>query len=563
MSDCIADNDFPDRPEGDALDLSARILGGELTAAQAMEQSLDRVRRLNPVVNAVCYVSAEAGLQAAAQCDRRLAACNAAQRRALAAERPFFGVPTLLEDLGTAARGLPSTMGSRLCEPAPVHWDHDAELVARYRRAGLLPFGRSTASELGLSPTTESPCYGPPTRNPWSLPHSAGGSSGGAAAAVASGMAALAHASDGCGSIRIPASCCGLVGLKPSRGMMPMGPYRGEGRGGMGVEHVVTVSVRDSAAALDVSAGRDAGAPYASPPGPGTFLAAVQRVMRDAGSVPRLRIAMLGQAAAPGGLDPEVVAALARAVALLQSLGHHVEEGAPAADAREVLEHMLPVIACNAALAVQRLAAPRGALPASDALQPTVRAMLRYVQGMDGLQYAGHVDALHAIARRVARGFDAGRPGGCDLLLSPVLARPPAPIGRYAMDGDDYLDDWLGPAGLIGYSPFTPIANATGCPAIAIPVGRSAVGLPIGVQLMAPLGGESLLLQVAAQVEQLWPWPRHAPPLRRPAASAPAQGEDAMRRRFPAGSRRARPAPVRAPARAGFPAGRPSTSRAG
>lgn len=501
----------PSRAPGDAIDLSTRILRGELTASQALDDALARVHALNPTIGAVASVAEEAGRADAQAHDRTLSGLDAQARAALATTQPFFGVPSLLKDLGTAARGVSSSMGSQLF--GRIDWDHDCELVARYKRAGLVFFGRSTSSELGLSPTTESPSYGEPTRNPWNTAHSAGGSSGGAGAAVASGMVPLAHGGDGGGSIRIPASCCGVLGLKPSRGMMPLGPYRGEGWGGMTVDHVLTTSVRDSAAALDATAGADPGAPYAAPARPASYLALVQAASRSPDGGPRLRIALLPHGSVSAVRDADVAAALARIASALQSLGHRVDEGEPAVTARETLENMLPVIACNAALSIARFVARRGTGLKEGELQPTVQSMVAYARSIDGVAYAGHVDTMHTITRRVARFFDGTQDGGApfDLILSPVLSEAPARIGRFAMHWEDYLDYRLGDTGLIGYSPYAPLANLTGCPAISIPFGLSTDGLPIGMQLMAPQGGEAVLLQVAAQLEAVHPWPRYAP----------------------------------------------------
>ena len=502
--------DRVDSSSFDAMALGADIAQGATTALAAMQQALERVAARNPSINAACGVLAELGLDLARALDGELAALSTEQRLALLRERPFLGVPTLLKDLGTAALGLPSAMGSVLY--GKVDWSVDAEIVKRYRRAGLIPFGRSTSAELGLSPTSESPVYGAPTQNPWKAGHSAGGSSGGAGAALASGMVRIAHGSDGGGSIRIPASCCGVLGLKPSRGMMPLGPLKGEGWGGLATEHMMTLSVRDCAAALDISAGADVGAPYAAPARPGeSYRDIVARVSADPGSAPRRRIAYINTTYEGQAIHPEVAAAVDEAARLFAGLGHELVVAAPPVGSEEVLSPMLPLIASAAANAIDSYVGARNRRLAADELQPTTLGAREYARAISGAQYVACVDSCHEITRRIGRFLHREGTQGHDLFLSPVLAQLPAPIGRYAMDNADYLAYRLGKKGVIGYSPFAPLANLTGMPAISIPFGLSADGLPIGIQVMGPLGSEAWLLELAAQVEALRPWQRVAP----------------------------------------------------
>lgn len=502
--------DRPDSSLFDATALGADIAHGATTAVAAMQQALERVAARNPAVNAACGLQAETGLGLAQSLDDELAALSHEQRVAQLRERPFLGVPTLLKDLATAAIGLPSAMGSVLY--GRVQWNVDAEIVKRYRRAGLIPFGRSTSAELGLSPTTESPVYGPPTQNPWKTGHSAGGSSGGAGAALASGMVRIAHGSDGGGSIRIPASCCGVLGLKPSRGLMPLGPLKGEGWGGLATEHMMTLSVRDCAASLDVSAGADVGAPYAAPARPAqSYRAIVARVAADPHAAPRRRIAFINTTYEGEAIHPDVAATLDAAAAFFASLGHELVHAAPPVGSEEVLSPMLPLIASAAANAIDSFVAARGRRLAADELQPTTLGAREYARAISGAQYVACVDTCHEITRRIGRYLHRDGAQGYDLFLCPVLAQPPAPIGRYAMDNADYLAYRLGKKGVIGYSPFAPLANLTGMPAISIPFGMSADGLPIGIQVMGALGSEALLLELAAQVEALRPWALVAP----------------------------------------------------
>lgn len=494
----------PGRAHPDATAMAQAIIRGEFSALAAMEQALERVARLNPEINAACGVQAELGLRLARETDRALAAMDAQARAGLERERPFLGVPTLLKDLGTAALGLPSTMGSVLY--GQVEWKLDCELVARYRRAGLIPFGRTTTAELGLSPTTESPVYGKPTQNPWKRGHSAGGSSGGAGAALASGMVLIAHGSDGGGSIRIPASCCGVLGLKPSRGLIPLGPLKGDGWGGLGTENLMTLSVRDCAAALDVSAGEDIGAPYAAPARPASYRDVAARVAADPQAAPRRRIAFVSATFEGDPIHPEVAEVAREAARFFARLGHELTEAAPPVGSEEVLSPMLPLIASAAANAIDSFVQARGRRLAADELQPTTLGAREYAREISGPQYVACMDTCHAITRRVGRFLDPAQ-GGHHVFLSPVLAQPPAPLGRYAMDNADYLAYRLGKKGVIAYSSFAPLANLAGMPAISIPFGLSSDGLPIGIQLMGPLGSEAMLLELAAQVESLRPWP--------------------------------------------------------
>ncbi|MEK9775694.1 MAG: amidase, partial [Quisquiliibacterium sp.] len=275
----------------DATELAELIARGELSAAQALEDSLQRAAQLNPLINALCLQRPEQARQLAAGIDELLVHARRTPGAidSLRRVRPFLGVPTVLKDTGTAALGLPSMQGSRLF--GEIQWPFDSELVRRYRHAGLVPFARTTSPELAISPSTEALAYGGPTRNPWNLEASPGGSSGGAAAALAARIVRIAHGTDGAGSIRIPAACCAVVGLKPTRGLVPMGPLAGEGWGGLLVEHMLTLSVRDCAAALDASAGTDIGAPYSAPPY-AQALPGVQRVL--AGGKPKLmRVAVM------------------------------------------------------------------------------------------------------------------------------------------------------------------------------------------------------------------------------------------------------------------------------
>jgi len=482
----------------DAHALAERIVAGDLTCTQLTEQVLANIAQRNPTINAVCLIDTDLARRLAEQADARLAGLDTAARAALLREQPFFGVPTLLKDLGTADPALPSTMGSDFF--GTVKFAVESDLVVRYKRAGLHLIGRTTSAELGLSPTSEGPHYGAPTRNPWHLESSTGGSSGGAAAAVAAGMVPIAHGGDGGGSIRIPASCCGLVGLKTSRGLTPFGPTRGESWSGMVSEHLLTVSVRDCALALDASASASHGAPYASPSFAQPFASLLDAPMQP------LRVGVLTPQATPT-LDADVQRGYALFAERLTQLGHAVTPVTLPFSSRDVIEHVVPLIAQNAWTAIEAHARASGKTDFSR-LQKTVQSMIAYAQRMTASQYITHVNGIHALGRRFADFMQETR---IDLLALPVLAEAPARLGRFALDWDDYEAYRFAEHGLQSYSPFCPLANATGCPAISLPTTNSALGAPIGMQLVAPFGCDDRLIAIAAQFERTFAWPRYAP----------------------------------------------------
>jgi len=482
----------------DARALAERIIAGDLTCMQLTEQVLANTGARNPTINAVCSLDEDLARRLAEQADAKLATLNTSARTQLLHAQPFFGVPTLLKDLATADPNLPSTMGSDFF--GTVTFTVEGDLVARYKRAGFHLIGRTTSAELGLSPTSEGPHYGAPTRNPWHLASSTGGSSGGAAAAVAAGMVPIAHGGDGGGSIRIPASCCGLVGLKTSRGLTPFGPARGESWSGMVSEHMLTVSVRDCALALDASAGPSVGAPYAGP----SFAQPFASLLDAPAS--RLRVGVLTPEATPA-LDADVARGYALFAERLTQLGHTVTPVALPFSSREVIEHVVPLIAQNAWTAIEAHAKATGKTDFSR-LQKTVQSMIAYAKTMTASQYIAHVNGIHALGRRFA---DFMRDARIDLLALPVLAEAPARLGRFALDWDDYQAYRFANHGLQSYSPFCPLANATGCPAISLPTTASAQGAPVGMQLVAPFGRDDQLIAVAAQLERAFPWLRYAP----------------------------------------------------
>ncbi|HVL57879.1 MAG TPA: amidase family protein [Burkholderiaceae bacterium] len=479
----------------DGLALGAQVAAGERSAVELLHDTLARAEAIDPAIRAIRSMNRDAALRAAQAIDRTVAALGTDRdaRRRLNRERPFLGVPLLLKDLSVAAVDLPSTRGSRFF--GRIEWKLDSEFVVRLRNAGFVPFGRSTVPELGISPSTEAVANGAPTRNPWHREHTPGGSSGGAAAAVAAGISPLAHASDGAGSIRIPASCCGLVGLKPSRGLIPSGPLAGEGWAGMATEGVVSWTVRDTAAALDATAGADLGAPYAAPVQPPSSYVDAMRDER-----PR-RIAMLDRTFDGAPIDAEVAAVVGEAARLLETLGHAVEPAGPAVSTRAVLEPVVDVMAAWTAAAIEARARELGRGPQPDELEPTTAGALAHGRSLSALSYVDRIARMHQIGRSVAGFFQR-----FDVLLTPVLAEPPARLGRFAMSNPDFVDYRMGPGKLGDYSPFAPLANVCGLPAISIPFGQSAAGLPIGVQLVAAFGQDALLLALASRIEAARPW---------------------------------------------------------
>jgi amidase len=477
---------------GDATALAEHIVRGGCSALQALQRTLADVAAIDPQLNAVCLLAPETGLQQATVLDAELAACHSdADRAALLARRPFFGVPLLLKDVGpaTAHRALPSRAGSRLF-PDGQPWPVDGTLTQRYLAAGFVPFGRSTSPEMGMSASTEAVAYGGPTRNPWNRAHSSGGSSGGAAAATASGMVTIGHANDGAGSIRIPASACGLFGLKASRGLMPTGPLAGEGWGGLTTDHVVSRSVRDSARALDATAGVDAGAPYAAPVLPASCHAALADVPHG------LRIGLVNQFYEGDPVHPEVAAVVQAFADQLQRLGHHVERATLPFSTHEVLLPVMKGVATGTALFFDQLALQRGRPVGPDEVEPVVWSAYQTAARFSASDYLAAVNTFHRLGRQMAQFHER-----FDLLLTPTLAEPPALLGRFAMHNPDFIDYRLGPSGLWRYSPFCPLANATGAPSMSIPAGQSSTGLPIGAMLSALHGQDALLLRVAAQWE--------------------------------------------------------------
>jgi Asp-tRNA(Asn)/Glu-tRNA(Gln) amidotransferase A subunit family amidase len=464
----------------DAVGLAGLIARREVSAPEVLEAAIARAEAVNPKLNAIVL---------------RLDETARAAVTSGAPAGPLGGVPFLIKDLGARVAGTPTSGGSRAfareVEPA------DSWIVSAYRAAGLVIFGKTNTPELGLEPVTEPALFGP-SRNPWDLDRTPGGSSGGAAAAVAGGIVPAAHASDGGGSIRMPASCCGLFGLKPSRGRVSFAPA-GEGWGGFSIHHAVTRSVRDSAALLDAVCQPRPGDPYRLEP-PATSFAS--EVGREPG---RLRIAFSTAALASEAIDPECAEGVRAAARLCASLGHLVEEADLPGDLPTLGAASGEIIAAHVAAALDAEAARRGASIEAGELEDVTWALYQRGGAILGPAYVQATQAVHAFSRVVAAFFQR-----FDVLLMSTMGSPPIRIG--ALRGRP--PDLAGYAKrLFAFMPNTQVFNATGQPAMSVPLSWSAEGLPIGLQFAARMGEEALLLRLAAQLEAARPWAGRRPAL--------------------------------------------------
>jgi amidase len=464
----------------DGLGLAELVKSRAVTAEELRAAAIERIEARNPAVNAVVnkmYDRAEAAIAAGLPAG------------------PFAGVPYLLKDLAVYCTGTVTSAGSAFFRDAVA--DHDSEIVARMKRAGLVILGKTNTSEFGLSPSAEPKLFGP-TRNPWNPQVSAGGSSGGAAAAVASGMLPIAHGTDGGGSVRIPASCCGLFGLKPTRARTPMGPDLGENWSGSSVGHAVTRSVRDSAALLDATAGPDVGDPYWAPPPRGPYLA-------ELGADPgRLRIAVATRPWSGHPVEAECTAAVANAAKLCADLGHHLEEASPVID-EELHNRARRIIrAANTRATLESRGKALGREVRREDVETITWMTAELAREQTAADYAWAIRAAHQLGRVVARFFTK-----YDLLLTPTMCHPPLPLGVLAMSGPDPEVYWRAHPRAVA---FTALFNTAGNPAMSVPLHWSADGLPIGVQFAARFGEEATLFRLAAQLEAAQPWADRRPP---------------------------------------------------
>jgi amidase len=466
-------------PLPDATELAALVRSGQASPVELVDEAIDRIRRLDPTLNAVIH--------------ERFDAARAEAAGPLP-DGPFRGVPFLVKDLGCEMAGEPHTQGNRALRDAGVRADHDSFLYESIRGAGFVTLGRTNTPELGGTITTEPEAFGP-SRNPWNPDHSTGGSSGGSAAAVAAGMVPMAHASDGGGSIRVPASECGLVGLKPSRGRISHGPKIGESWAGATTDGVVSRTVRDTAAMLDLISGRRTGDPYTAAVPTRPF---ADEVGVDPG---RLRI---GLATSHRGVqtDPECVAAVEATGALLEELGHEVEIAQPAAFFDdEFSRHFVTIVAAATAVDIVNMGEAIGRPLTEEDVEASTWLMGSIGRSVSAADYIASLDWVHAWSRRMHAWWDDH-----DLLVSPVIAVPPPPIGWLS-------DPEHGTERLTSILQFTPQFNVSGQPAMSLPMHWSHDGLPIGVQFVGPIDDESLLIRVAAQLESAAPWAHRLPPV--------------------------------------------------
>ncbi|GII62773.1 amidase [Sphaerisporangium krabiense] len=461
--------------EFDATGLARALRVGEVGRAEVEEAAREALESVNSEVNG-------------------LALPLFAEALAGSPDGPFAGVPFLIKDSAPMAEGVPFSLGSRALRGVTAR--HDSDVMGRFRAAGLATLGVTTVPEMGLSFSTEPVRYGP-TRNPWDLTRGVGGSSGGAAALVAAGAVPVAHGNDGAGSVRVPASCCGLVGLKPSRGRTPCGPDIGEAFFGMACESALTRTVRDSARLLDALQGPGVGDKYTAPPPARPY---AEEVGADPG---RLRVAVTTRAWSGVPVDPEVAVVAVEVCGVLARMGHEIGEATPALDWEDVLGVTVPfgVISTAAPL----LNAPRRPDPAL--LEAVTRRLLEEAGRMTALDLAAAFDAQNRLSRSVWAFFTR-----YDLLVTPTLAGLPAPHGTLRYDDPGHtFRSWQ--ESMFAYGPFTALFNVTGQPAISLPLGQSQGGLPVGVQIVAPYGREDLLFRVAALLEEAMPWRDRVPPV--------------------------------------------------
>jgi amidase len=465
----------------DATAQAGLVRSGELTARDLVQAVIERIDRFDGAMNSVINRRFEAALHEA---DR------------VPAEGPFGGVPFLLKDLVADCAGLPMSSGSALLEGYVS--DHDSELVRRLKQAGLIIVGKTNVPEFGILGTTESTLLGP-CRNPWKLDRSVGGSSGGAAAAVAARIVPMAHASDGGGSIRIPASCCGVFGLKPTRARNPLGPDYGDLYAGLACEHAVTLSVRDSATLLDATAGPSPGDPYPAPPVRRPYCQEVGAAQKP------LNIAFVEDAPTVSPIDPECVRAVQDAAHLCEALGHRVEAGGPSFDVELMSESFDIVWTSCIAATIDEWSARMGRTPSDKFLEPLTVQLYERGKVVKASRYVWAVERLQLIARAVARFFETH-----DVWLGSTLTAPPPPLGWFESPLGDPLLGYRRDADLCS---LLPIANLTGQPAMTVPTHWTSDGLPVGTHYMSGFGDEATLFGLAAQIESERPWIDKLPPL--------------------------------------------------
>ncbi|MBW2091942.1 MAG: amidase [Deltaproteobacteria bacterium] len=465
----------------DATGLAELVRKGEVEPLELVDTAIERIERLNPTLNAVVTPMYEAA---------RVTATSELP------EGPFTGVPFLLKDLVAEYAGFRLTEGSAFLKDFVS--GHDSELVARLKRAGLIIVGKSNTPEFGILPTTESKLLGP-CHNPWDTSRTPGGSSGGSAAAVASGMVPMAHGNDGGGSIRIPASCCGLFGLKPTRGRNPLGPEYGDILFFLVAEHALTRSVRDSAALLDATSGPDFGDTCWAPSPKRPFI-------KEVGANPgKLRIAFTTKPSTNVATHPDCVKAAEDAAKLCADLGHEVVEAAPTLDSDVTGRDFGLIWAAITAWTIDYWARRCDSAPSPDQFEVLTWAQYQRAREIKAVNYMKAIQNLEKATRNVAKFFS-----NFDVWLTPTLGEPPVALGSFESPPDKPLQGLFRSA---SFTPFTPICNVTGQPAMSVPLYWDESGLPIGSQFIARFGDEATLFRLAAQLEEARPWAKRRPPV--------------------------------------------------
>jgi amidase len=469
----------------DATAQAELVRSGSASPSELVEAAIRRIETVNGELNAVIHPLFE---------EARAAAAGELP------DGPFTGVPLLLKDLGPAFAGHPLHLGMRVLKEAGFASPLDTYLAQRFREAGFVTVGRTNTPELGILPTTEPAAYGP-TRNPWDTSRSPAGSSGGSAAAVASGMVPVAHANDGGGSIRLPASACGLVGLKPTRQRVTMGPLAGDAMSGLTADLAVSRSVRDTAGVLEAVAGPAPGDPYVAP-------APARAYTEEVGADPgKLRVGLATEPLLDVEIDPEVVAAARGAADLMESLGHSVEESRPQGiEDFDILDTFLTRWMAGQASTLDELGFAIGREIGPDDVEPLTWALAEEGRRRSAATYLVAVAQHQLLARMVAAWYESG----FDLMLTPTMGELPTPLGAFDDSGPEPI------AAIqrgVRTAAFTPLFNATGQPAISLPLHWSDDGLPVGVQLVAAYGREDLLIRIACQLEEARPWADRVPPV--------------------------------------------------
>ena len=462
----------------DATGLAEMVASKQVSASELLDVALELADKHNPALNAIVV-------------DGRDIARRSIEQGLPTG--PFQGVPFLIKDLGIAAVDFPTNNGSKLTEN--MQWPVNSAMYERVRDTGVVTFGRTASPEFGVGPATEAQVYGAPTRNPWNLNHTPGGSSGGTGASVAAGIVPAAHGSDGGGSVRIPASSCGLVGFKPTRARLPSGPLSGEGWGGMAIDGFLTRTLRDTAAFLDACEGMDLGAPYTAPAMAGSFMEALGAEQKP------LKVRFTTETLSGDPIHDECQQAVRKAAKLLADLGHDVEELKlpPTLAVLDMMHAWTKIVACGTALSVTK---SLGGKPLQrEMVEGVTWGAVEYARGVSGADYLDAVNEVHAFGRRME-----GMMSDFDVLITATLGQPPATIGQLKPDNEDFWDYRNGAGGVFEYSPFTAVFNASGQPAVSLPLHWSANDLPVGVQLAMPFGADERLMTLCAQIEQAAPW---------------------------------------------------------